>query len=129
MTLTRRRLIASGAAAVAGAAAASLYGRLLVGDRFEGLVADRLGLEQRTADALLAALRARLGAREYDVRAAGFAVAVREPLAAAIPGGVRRDAIDAFVAPLLAHPAAVNAYAAGRGDPAGRACAGLVRPA
>src|SRR5215218_10217105 len=128
MTLTRRGLLASGAAAVASGAVAALYGRLLVGDRFEGLVAAHLGLDQPTADALLGALRERLSTREYDLRAAGFAIAVRDPLAAGIPGGLRREAIDAFVGPLLARPAAVNAYAAGRGDPAGRACAGLVRP-
>lgn len=128
MTFTRRGVLVSGAAAVMGATAA-LYGRLLVGDRFEGLVASRLGLDQPTADALIGALRARLGASEYDLRAAGFAIAVREPVATGIPDGVRREAIDAFVEPLLAHPAAVNAYAAGRGDPAGRGCSGLARRA
>jgi hypothetical protein len=128
MTFTRRGVLAAGAAAAMGATAA-LYGRLLVGDRFEGLVASRLGLDQPTADALIDALRARLGASEYDLRAAGFAIAVRQPVAAGIPAGVRRDAIDAFVGPLLTHPAAVNAYAAGRGDPAGRACSGLARRA
>jgi hypothetical protein len=129
MTLTRRGLLASGAAAVVGAAAAALYGRLLVGDRFEGLVAAHLGVDRATGDALLRALRQRLGADEYDLRAAGFAIAVRDPVAAGIPRSLRRDAIEAFVGPLLMYPAAVNAYAAGRGDPAGRACAGLVRPA
>jgi hypothetical protein len=129
MTLTRRGLLASAALAVAGASGASLYGRLVVGERFENLVASRLGVEHATADALLGALRAQLGDREYDFRAAGFAVAIREPVASAIPADLRREAIEGFVRPLLARPAALNAYAAGRGDPAGRGCAGLVLPA
>jgi hypothetical protein len=129
MTLTRRRLLASGAVAIAGTATAGLYGRLLVGDRFEDLVASELGVSRPTADALLGALRERLGTSDYDLRAAGFSVAVRDPVAAAIPDAARRRAIQAFVGPLLSQPAAVNAYAAGRGDPFGRGCAGLVRPA
>jgi hypothetical protein len=129
MTLTRRRLLVSGVLAAAGASGAALYGRLAVGEGFEALVASELGVETATADALLGALRARLGDREYDLRAAGFAVAIREPVASAVPTGLRREAIEGLVRPLLAPPAALNAYAAGRGDPAGRACAGLVRPA
>jgi hypothetical protein len=127
MAMTRRAALLSGGAAVLGASAAGLYGRLAVGDRFEGLVAERLGLDEAHATALLAALRARLGERAYDLRAGAFAVAVREPVASLLPAGAKREAIAGFVNPLLSPPPALIGFATDDRGRSERGCAALLR--
>jgi hypothetical protein len=129
MAMTRRALLAYGGAAAVGCSTAALYGRLAVGDRFEGLVADRLGMEVGEASALLAALRERLGDRDYDLRAGAFAVAVREPVASLLPGGARQEAIAGLVNPLLSPPAALIGYAGGEPGRSQGGCAALLRAA
>ncbi len=129
MAITRRALLVYGGAAALGCSTAALYGRLVVGDRFEGLVADRLGLDVAEATALLAALRDRLGDRDYDLRAGAFAVAVREPVASLLPASARREAIAGLVNPLLSPPAALIGYASGEPGRAQGGCAALLRAA
>ena len=127
--LTRRGLLVSGGAAAVGISLASLYGRLAVGDRFEGLVATKLGLDEAQATALLRDLRDRLGDRSYDLRASAFAAAVREPVASLLPARLRRDAIEGLVGPLLAPPSSLVAFGTGRRDRSAAGCAGLIRSA
>ena len=127
MAITRRALLAYGGVAAVGCSSAALYGRLAVGERFEGLVADRLGMDVAQATVLLAALRQRLGDRDYDLRAAAFAAAVREPVASLLPGSARRDAIAGLLNPLLSPPAALIGYAGGEPGRSAAGCAALVR--
>jgi hypothetical protein len=123
---TRRALLGAGAAVFAGAAAA-IYAPLAVGDGFEELVADRLGIDEELATRLLQRAREHYGATEYDARAALFAAAFRGPTSLLAPASVRRSAAEALLAPMFARPAANLAYALpGRGLGAD-ACGGLVR--
>jgi hypothetical protein len=127
MAITRRALLAYGGVAAVGCSTAALYGRLAVGERFEGLVADRLGVGVAEATVLLAALRERLGDRDYDLRAGAFAAAVREPVASLLPESLRREAIAGLFNPLLSPPAALIGYASGEPGRAAGGCAALLR--
>jgi hypothetical protein len=94
-----------------------------VSARFNNLVAGRLGLEPADAAALIAAMRSATGRRGFAIRSAAFVLALPRGL----PRPVRRRALVAFTGPLLATPAALNLFAAGRRWTPGDACAGLVR--
>jgi hypothetical protein len=122
--VNRRRFLIAGAGVVAAAAAAP-YAPLVVGDEFESFVAGRLGLDPEVAAALLEDLRERLGDREYDLRAAAFALALRRPYAAVVPDGAQRSAIARLVEPLLSGAPLQLAYATGRAPSS--SCGGLLR--
>ena len=97
--VTRRQAVIGAAAIVAGGAGWS--GRYAVGGFFEEHVAARLGLDVRLATELLEALREELGAAEYDVRAAAFVAATTVPSRLVMPSAARREAVEAFVGPLV----------------------------
>lgn len=124
--IRRRTFVAVGVGA-AGVAVAAPYAALIPGDEFEQLVASRLGIEPELAARLLARAKEEYGEAEYDARATAFALAVRDPVAAILPAGARRKAIDGLLAPMLSAPAANLAYAVTGSDPGSPACAGLVR--
>jgi glycosyltransferase involved in cell wall biosynthesis len=126
LRMRRRTFVAIGAGA-AGAALAAPYAVLLADDEFEKLVASRLGIEPELAAKLLERARQQYGDGEYDARAAAFALAVRDPVAIVMPDGVRRNAIDGMLEPMLSAPAASLAYAVTGTDPGSPACAGLLR--
>jgi glycosyltransferase involved in cell wall biosynthesis len=125
--LRRRTVVALGTGAAAVAVAAP-YAALIPDDEFEQLVADRLGIDSKLAKQLLARAREEYGDAEYDARAAAFALAVRDPVAAVMPEGARRKAVDGLLEPMLSEPASNLAYALTGSDPGSPACAGLVRP-
>ncbi len=126
--LMRRRTVVAAGVGVAGLAVAAPYLALVPGEDFEQLVADRLGIDAGLAKQLLARAREEYGEAEYDARAAAFALAVRDPVAAVMPEGARRKAVDGLLGPMLSAPAANLAYAVTGSDPGSPACAGLVRP-
>jgi len=126
LRMRRRTFVALGAGAV-GAAVAAPYAVLAFGEEFEQLVASRLGIEPELAAQLLARAREEYGDAEYDARAAAFALAVRDPVALAMPDGVRQKAIDGLLEPMLSAPAANLAYAVTGSDPGSPACTGLLR--
>lgn len=127
LRMRRRTFVALGAGA-AGVAVAAPYAALVVGEEFEQLVASRLGIEPELAAQLLRRAREEYGEAEYDARAAAFALAVRDPVAIAMPEDVRQRAIDSLLEPMLSPPAANLAYAITGADPGGAApCSGLVR--
>jgi glycosyltransferase involved in cell wall biosynthesis len=125
--MRRRSFVAVGAGAAAVAVAAP-YAALIPDDEFEQLVASRLGIESELAKQLLRHARDQYGSAEYDARAAAFALAVRDPVAAVMPEGARRKAVDGLLEPMLSAPASNLAYAITGSDPGSPACAGLVRP-
>jgi hypothetical protein len=122
--VNRRAFLLAGTGAIALAAVAP-YAPLPLGGHFEAFVADRLGLDQALATTLLERLRERLGDSDYDLRAAAFAVAMRDPYAALVPDGTRRRAVETFVGELLREPPDRLAYVTGAAPAA--ACAGLRR--
>jgi glycosyltransferase involved in cell wall biosynthesis len=125
--ISRRLLLGLGLGAV-GAAALAPYVALVPGEEFEQLVASRLGIEPALAAQLLERARESYGDTEYDLRAAAFAFAVRDPAALLLPDGVRERAVSSLVEPMLSEPAASLAYAITGDDPGGAApCSGLVR--
>jgi hypothetical protein len=124
--VNRRRFLIAGTGAAAAAIAAP-YLPLVVGAHFEAFVADKLGLEEALATALLERMRERLGDGDYDRHAAAFAVALRDPYAALVPGGARSKAVETFVGELLREPPDRLAYLTG--SPPAAACAGLRRDA
>jgi glycosyltransferase involved in cell wall biosynthesis len=126
--LRRRTVLAIGTGAAAVAVAAP-YAALVPDDQFEQLVADRLGIDTELAKQLLARAREEYGDAEYDARAAAFALAVRDPVAAVMPESARRKAVDSLLEPMLSEPASNLAYAVTGTDPGSPACAGLVRRA
>jgi glycosyltransferase involved in cell wall biosynthesis len=124
----RRRTFVAAGAGVAGVALLAPYAALIPDDEFEQLVASRIGVEPELARQLLDRARAQYGDAEYDVRAAAFALAVRDPAAIVMPTEVRRRAIDGMLGPMLSAPASNLAYALTSSDPGGAAsCSGLVR--
>jgi len=124
--LRRRTVLAVGTGAAAVAVAAP-YAALVPDDQFEQLVADRLGIDAELAGQLLAHAREQYGGAEYDARAAAFALAVREPVAAVMPESARRKAVDGLLEPMLSAPGSNLAYTLTGTDPGSPACAGLVR--
>jgi glycosyltransferase involved in cell wall biosynthesis len=123
----RRRTFVAAGVGVAGVAIAAPYVALIPGEEFEQLVASRLGIDAGLAGQLLARAREQYGAAEYDARATAFALAVRDPVAAVMPEGTRRKAVDGLLGPMLSAPASNLAYAVTGSDPGSPACAGLVR--
>jgi hypothetical protein len=111
--VTRRGFVLIGAGVAVGAASLP-YLPLTVGDNFESLVADRLGVELDVANSLLAEMRAALGESEYNARARKFTLAVRLPWSLLVPDGEKGSAIASFVEPLLDPPPARLAYVRGR---------------
>ena len=105
------------------AGATADYGRFLVGDEFEELVAAKLGVSMELARALLERVREREG-EGYELRAAAFAVGVREPLALALPQRLRESAVRPFVEAMLETPAAQRTFATD-GPTIATACADL----
>jgi glycosyltransferase involved in cell wall biosynthesis len=125
--MRRRTFVALGTGAAAVAVAAP-YAVLIPDDEFEQLVASRLGVDKELAKQLLQRAREAYGGTEYDARAAAFALAVRDPVAAVMPESARRKAVDGLLEPMLSEPASNLAYAVTGSDPGSPACAGLVRP-
>ena len=123
----RRRAFLALAGSAVGAAVAAPYAPLVVGDSFEGFVADRLGIDEELATALLASAKARLGESEYEWRATKFALALRAPVSLGVPDGARRRAVESLLTALFAEPQHRMAYAERRLPTA--ACGGLQRPA
>jgi len=125
----RRRTFVAAGAGVAGLAIAAPYVALLPDEEFEQLVASRLGIDAELAAQLLQRAREIYGDAEYDARAAAFALAVRDPVAAVMPEAMRRKAVDGLLEPMFSDPSSNLAYALTGRDPGGTApCSGLVRP-
>jgi hypothetical protein len=95
--LTRRRAIVGGAVIAVGFVG---WGRFAVGGEFEDHVAEVLAIDGAVARELLERLRSERGV-EYDARASAFLVATTEPSRWLLPSGLRRQAIESFVVPLL----------------------------
>jgi hypothetical protein len=102
---------------------------LVPDEEFEQLVADRLGIDTKLAKQLLARAREEYGDAKYDFHATAFALAVRDPVSAAMPESARRKAVDGLLEPMLSEPASNLAYTVTGTDPGNPACAGLVRRA
>lgn len=98
-SVTRRQVLFGGVAASVGGFV--LWGRYAVGDTFEQHVADQLGLPVAVTNDLLGTLNGELGGVEYEARASAFLLATSSPSRLAMPGEARRQAIEAFVGPLL----------------------------
>ena len=111
--MTRRRFVLAGAGVAVGLASLP-YASLAVGEQFERLVADRIGVELDVASSLLARMRDALGEGEYNARARKFVLAVRPPLSFLVPEDERRSAVQSFVDPLLDPPPSRVAYVRGR---------------
>jgi alpha-maltose-1-phosphate synthase len=126
--LRRRTVLALGTGAAAVAVAAP-YAALVPDDEFEQLVAERLGIDTGLARQLLARAREEYGDARYDVHAAAFALAVRNPVSAVMPASARHKAVDGLLEPMLSEPASNLAYTTTGTDPGSPACAGLVRRA
>jgi glycosyltransferase involved in cell wall biosynthesis len=126
--LRRRTVLAIGTGAAAVAVAAP-YAALVPDEEFEQLVADRLGIDTKLAKQLLARAREEYGDAKYDFHATAFALAVRDPVSAAMPESARRKAVDGLLEPMLSDPASNLAYTVTGTDPGNPACAGLVRRA
>lgn len=124
--LRRRTVLAVGGGAAAVAVAAP-YAALIPDDDFAKLVADRLGIDAELAGQLLDRAREEYGDARYDAHAAAFALAVRDPVSAAMPESARRKAVDGLLEPMLSEPASNLAYTVTGTDPGSPACAGLVR--
>ena len=92
-------MLAGGAAASAGGYA--LWGRYAVGDTFEQHVAGQLGLPVRVTSELLDTMRADLGDVDYDARASAFMLATTSPSGDVMPHKARREAVEAFIGPLM----------------------------
>jgi hypothetical protein len=127
VTVTRRNFLLSGAG-LAGGIGIVLYGQFIIGDNFESFVGKKLGIDAGLANDLLKAARDHYGEPQYDLHAAAFALAMRDPLAALVPQGAKDRAIDGLVLPMLGSPSSRLAYA-GYGAERARtaACTGLVR--
>jgi hypothetical protein len=95
--LTRRQAILGGAVIGVGFVG---WGRFAVGGEFEDHVADVLAIDGGVARQLLERLRNDRGI-EYDARASAFLLATTEPSRWVLPSGLRRQAIESFVVPLL----------------------------
>jgi glycosyltransferase involved in cell wall biosynthesis len=124
--LRRRTVLALGGGAAAVAVAAP-YAALIPDSEFAQLVADRLGIDAGLAGQLLARAREEYGDARYDAHAAAFALAIRNPVSAALPESARRRAVDGLLEPMLSEAASNLAYAVTGSDPGSPACAGLVR--
>jgi hypothetical protein len=125
---TRRRLVVAGVGGAAVVAGFGIWGRFALGDSFERHVAAQLGLDLELTDGLLQRMRDELG--DYELRAAAFLVATKDPADAAVPESVRREAIDAFVGPMFGLSRGLVVpldYAGLRDSPDYVACAVLVR--
>ena len=97
-SVTRRQVLFGGAASAVGGYA--IVGRYALGDTFEQHVAGRLGLPLDVTTDLLKTLRDEIG-MDYDARASAFVLATSSPSRLAMPSGARRQAIEAFIGPLL----------------------------
>jgi hypothetical protein len=95
--LTRRQAIVGGAVIGVGFVG---WGRFVVGGEFEDHVAEVLAINGAVARQLLERLRNERGV-EYDARASAFLLATTEPSRWLLPSGLRRQAIESFVLPLL----------------------------
>lgn len=128
MTTTRRGFFISGAG-LAGGLGILLYGQFVLGDTFENFVGKKIGIDGALANDLLEAARNQYGEGQYALHASAFALAMRFPLSALVPGGAKERAIDGLVFPMLGSPSNRLAYA-GYGAERARstACSGLVRP-
>ena len=122
--ITRRRLIAAGALAVAGTAAS--YAPLVPGEGFERLVGDRLGIDEDLAGSFLSRIREQHGDAEYFARATLFALAFRGPSGWLAPESLRRPAAERLLKGMFDTPAANMAYVRPDRDPDASSCAGLV---
>jgi hypothetical protein len=124
--LTRRQAIAGGA--LLAAAGVVRWGPFALGGTFEDHVAEVLGVDGALAREMLARARADLG--DYEARASAFVLATTTPSDLLMPSGLRREAMEAFVHPLL-HPEEPNsprlAYAGLRRTGEFAPCRGLVR--
>jgi hypothetical protein len=125
--LTRREAIAGGTL-LAGVGFVG-WGRFALGGTFEDHVADVLGIDGAVAREILERLRDHRGL-EYDARASAFLLATTEPSRSLMPSGVRRQALESFVIPLLEEadqPSFSLAYAGLRRTSVFAPCRGLVR--
>jgi len=75
----------------------------------ERRAAEMLGLDTKTAAALLGQARSELGPTQYRIRLLGFVVAT-SAIRRALPGAVRRRAVGAFLSGLVATAADTLAY-------------------
>jgi hypothetical protein len=89
-------------------------------------VASVLGIEEERARALLAALRARVGHRQYAARLASFLVATG-PGGRLLPEPVRRRAVRSLVGAAIGMPADAMFYLGETDTLAGDSCRGLLR--
>lgn len=94
----RQALLGASALSVGGA---GWLGRFAIGDNFESHVASLIGLGERVTHDLLAALRDEIGSADYDARATALVAATTVPARLALPAAARREAVEAFIGPLM----------------------------
>jgi hypothetical protein len=100
-------------------------GRVAGAAALERRVARVLGVERSTARGMLAAVRDRIGARDYRARAGSFLVAT-SPAGRVLPAPAREFAVRSLVGKLLERPGDVLFYLGELPEPPAGACRGLV---
>lgn len=95
------------------------------GGALERRVARVLGVERPAARVMLAAVKHRIGARAYRVRAGSFFVAT-SPAGRVLPAAARELAVRSLVGKLLERPGDVLFYLGELPEPPAGACRGLV---
>jgi hypothetical protein len=126
LRITRRRALVVSAAAIS-VALSGHYVRYGVGDEFEDHVASVLGVSRNAARSLLESARRRLGAGDYDIRAAAFLAVTTFPGVDVVPEGSRRQAVESLLIPMIG-TSEENLVALGlRGQVSG-VCRGLLAP-
>lgn len=91
----------------------------------ERRVARILGVERSTARLMLAAVRQRIGVRDYRVRAGSFLVATSRA-GQVLPAAARELAVRSLVGKLLERPGDILFYLGELPEPPAGACRGLV---
>lgn len=124
--LTRRQALGAGAGGVA-AVGGLYYGRFALGGEFEDHVANTIGVDRELATRMLERARERLGATEYDARAAAFLAATTFPGTLVPADGARRRAVEGLVGPMLQQRIDGLVYLGQVDQPPDGPCQGLLR--
>jgi hypothetical protein len=124
--LTRRQALGAGAAGAAGLGGI-YYGRFSLGREFEDHVASTIGVDRQRAVMLLERARERLGAVEYDARAAAFLAATTFPGTLVPADGARRRAVAGLLGSMLEQRTDGLIYLGQLERPLPGPCQGLLR--
>lgn len=124
--ITRRQLVAGGAAGTAVVAGAG-YGRFAIGDEFEEHAAAVLGTSTAAATQLTRAARRRLGDGEYEQVAAAFLAVTTFPGNQVAPRLLREKAVRKLVSSMIAESYENLMYLGLREPTDSAACTGLLQ--